>query len=431
MATADDKPGGRRLRGNVWRYYVFKTLWGLGGGFIVPVWVLYFLDRGILLGEFMVLISLMNLSMVVLEVPTGIVADRFSRKWSNGLGKLILGISVLTILLVGNGPILVAAFLLWGLGESLVSGADSALLYDSLKADGREDAFRSTIGRVTSLTLVAVVVGTVLCGQVIDAFGLSGPLWFFFGAMLLSGAVIVTSVEPPFLQEARDQSQNPSLRGHTAAYLRHLRESFRFVLNSKALLVLVLINIVVLRMSHLTERPFAQPYLTAFGYDPEAISYVHAIFYLITALSALFSSRIGRLLRNGEHNAMLLIGSLGIASLIVMVNAPAGTIVIGAMSGVYLMRGVFYPFIENSLNRRLESEKRASCLSIAKMGNNFLGIFLGPLFGYLADELSLDRSLEIFQWTFVPLLLLCVVLAWRVLREGNDPEPQAYSETPA
>ena len=39
---------------------------------------------------FMVLISLMNLSMVALEVPTGVVADRFSRKWSNGLGKLVL-----------------------------------------------------------------------------------------------------------------------------------------------------------------------------------------------------------------------------------------------------------------------------------------------------------------------------------------------------
>jgi hypothetical protein len=60
------------------------------------------------------------------------------------------------------------------------------------------------------------------------------------------------------------------------------------------------------------------------------------------------------------------------------------------------------------------------------MGNNFLGIFLGPLYGYLADELSLDRSLEIFQWTFVPLLLLCVILGWRVLHE-DDSRPSVSS----
>ena len=430
MAPATEQSCGRSLSGNVWRYYVYKALFGLGGGLVVLVWILYYLDRGVSLGQFMVLLSVMNLSIVVLEVPTGVVADRFSRKWSNGLGKLILAISVLVILLAGNYALSVMAFVLWGLGESLISGADSALLYDSLKADGREDAFHRTIGRATSYMLIAVVLGTVLCGQVIVAFGLSGPLWFFVGIMLVAGAVIVTSVEPPFLEEARERSSDASLRGKTAAYIQHLRESFRSVLGSGPILALALINIVVLRMGNLAERPFAQPYLTTFGYDPEAISYIHSIFYLIMALSAMFSHGIGRLLGDRERNSMLLIGVLGMASLFGMVNAPTGKVVIFAMSGIYLMRGIFSPFIQSSLNRRVTSEKRASCLSIAKMGNNFLGIFLGPLFGYLADTSSLGLSLEIFQWCFGSLLLLCVILAWRFLHADGESEPPLEERAP-
>ena len=90
------------------------------------------------------------------------------------------------------------------------------------------------------------------------------------------------------------------------------------------------------------------------------------------------------------------------------------------MLGLYLMQGLFGPLMQNSLNRRLTSEKRASCLSIAKMGQNFLGFFLGPLFGYLADVSSLKSSLLVFQWTFAPLLLVSVLWLWKVLGQADQ-----------
>jgi len=198
-------------------------------------------------------------------------------------------------------------------------------------------------------------------------------------------------------------------------YVKHLGESFQFVFCSRVLIALVLVNIVVIRLGNLTERPFAQPYLSSFGYDPAHISYLHTIFYLITALSAKYSHTISRLLGDRERHSLLLVGLLGGVSLALMVNAGIGSVGVGALVGLYLMKGLFDPLIQNSLNRRLTSEKRASCLSIAKMGNNFLGIFLGPLFGYLADVRSLRFSLLVFQWVFIPLLLLCMVASWRML----------------
>lgn len=80
----------KNLKANVWKFYVYKALWGLGNGLGFPILVLYFLDRGLTLTEFMILMSTLNLSVFVFEVPTGIVADKFSRKWSICIGTLCM-----------------------------------------------------------------------------------------------------------------------------------------------------------------------------------------------------------------------------------------------------------------------------------------------------------------------------------------------------
>jgi len=408
--------------GNVGRFYLYKVFWGLALGLMVPVVVLYFQSRGFLLAQFMVLMSAMNLSLVAFELPTGVMADRLSRKWSVCSGTLCMGVTVLATLSTTQYPLLIGAFALWGLGESLVSGADSALLYDSLKAEGQEEAFQQTIGNAISVQLAAGVAGTVLCGVVVDRVGLQGPLWICFSSFVLAAAAIALVREPPLLVQTRTEDASPSLGTRWSRYVEHLGGSFRFVFRSRALIVLAFANIVVLRLGNLTERPFSQPYLSSFGYSPEHISYSFTVFYLITALSARYSHAIARLLGNRERNSMLLIGMLGIVSLVSMVRATVGLGAVAAMVGIYLMRGVFDPLMQDSLNRRFTSDIRASCLSIAKVGHNLLGVFLGPFFGHLADVHSLDFSLRVFQWVFVPLLLVCMISGWRALGQTEQAE---------
>lgn len=106
-----------------------------------------------------------------------------------------------------------------------------------------------------------------------------------------------------------------------------------------------------------------------------------------------------------------------------MVNAGLGPVLVTGLMGIYMMKGLFTPLIETGLNRRLSSEQRASCLSMASMGNNLLGIFLGPMFGYLADAFSLSASLLIFQWTFAPLLVSGVIWVWYTLDRVNVLSP--------
>ena len=111
------------------------------------------------------------------------------------------------------------------------------------------------------------------------------------------------------------------------------------------------------------------------------ISYFHTIFYGISALFAKYSHTITKRVGGNEQYSLPLICLLAIVSLSSMVNAWAGVVGVVAISGIYLMKGIFTPLMEDSLNRRLTSEKRASCLSIVSMGHNVLGIFLGEAAG--------------------------------------------------
>ena len=401
--------------GNVWKFYTYGGLVGFGKGVIIPIVVLFFLDRGITLAQFTVLWSMLNLSTVIFEMPTGIMADRFSRKWSVCLGILFEVIAILTILATKDYLLLAFGFLSWGVGQAFGSGANSALLYDSLKADGLEDKFHKTVGNATSLALVSGVLAAALSGVVIRTGGFIWVWWIAGVCHLLAGIMASLFREPPFLQEFRSGQKGGSFGGQVVSYVNHLKESFRFVGGNWGLMALIFINIVSPRFFVLVDRPFAQPYLFSFGYSPEQISYFYTIFFIITAIFARYSHKVVEIVSRSERSSLLVIGLLGMVSLSIMVNARIGLVVIGSLIGINIMKGLFGPFIEDSLNRRVTSEKRATCLSIAMMGNNFLGVFLGPIFGYVADAFSLKSSLLIFQWTFGPMLLIGVIWGWKAL----------------
>ena len=178
---------------------------------------------------------------------------------------------------------------------------------------------------------------------------------------------------------------------------------------------MVVVYVVMMRAYFLTERPFGGPYLTSLGLSPSQLGYLYALFYGVMSLFMLGSPRIRAFLWGSERAAILSLGILGMASLVVLVNAPLRLIVIVGMLGVYVMIGLLHPLMQESLNRRLVSAQRASCLSLVQASNYSLGLMVGPALAAVADNFGLATGLLVFQWTFVPAILLAALLAWRVL----------------
>ena len=80
-------------------------------------------------------------------MPTGAVADRWGRRYSLMLGALMFSVAIFVFGIAENYPILLVSYTAWGLAMTFQSGADTALLYDSLKAiDSEDTSRRSTAG---------------------------------------------------------------------------------------------------------------------------------------------------------------------------------------------------------------------------------------------------------------------------------------------
>jgi len=121
--------------------------------FFIPVIVIFFQRQGLSMTQVMVLQTAFALAVVGLEIPSGFFADRVGRRPS-----IFLGAAAVTAACVvygtgyGFGQFLIAE-LLWAVGASLISGADSAILYDTLLALGREKEYQKIEGHASFLGL--------------------------------------------------------------------------------------------------------------------------------------------------------------------------------------------------------------------------------------------------------------------------------------
>ena len=417
----------RSFRRNVWIFFALKFVWGLRWGTLLPIVLLFFLERGISITGFMLLMASLNLSSVAAELPTGLFADRFSRKWSIFVGALLGCGGVLVLIFAVDYSVMLVGFMAVGIGAAFASGADIALFYDSIKGAGWEGRSQPLLARALAIENVGMVSGMFVTGLIVSRTGLVGPFWGSAAALLTAAAITLAFVEPPEARAAPAPRQANTFREKSRDYFRRLKAAIQTVTHNPELLALAIVYVVMMRVHFLTERPFAGPYLVALGFSHSQLGFLFMFYYGVMSLFMLGSARVRALLWGSERSALLSLGILGAVALVVFVNAPLTPVVIVGMLGIYAMIGLLHPLMLQSLNRRLLSSQRASCLSLVHASNYSLGLLVGPALAAVSDNIDLDTGLQVFQWTFVPAILLAVLWAWRVLIPPARPGMPASS----
>ena len=153
---------------------------------------------GLTATQFGVLKAIYYLTVVLCEIPFGVIADRVSRKATLLVGALAYAAGCLLYGLASGFTTLVAAEVSFGFGTALASGAGSALLFDSLRSDGRSDQYARYEGRCraaallsTTLALPATGLWLVRGDDPVLAYWVTGAL---SAAAALAAALLL---EPP------------------------------------------------------------------------------------------------------------------------------------------------------------------------------------------------------------------------------------------
>lgn len=135
---------------------------------------------------------------IVAEVPTGALADRFSRRGALAAGAVLQALGYSLWLAVPGFTGYAAGFALWGLGGALTSGSLEALLYDGLKAVGATSHYSRLLGRITAAGLIAQIPAALAAALLFLIGGYALVGWISVGCCLATAglALLLRDVRP-------------------------------------------------------------------------------------------------------------------------------------------------------------------------------------------------------------------------------------------
>ncbi len=407
----------RRLERNIPLFYAFRFL--REAQIWIPVWIVFLLiERGFSLTQVGIAEAVFLLSLTVLEVPTGAVADRFGRSISLASGATILVVAIVVFALTTSYAVLLTSFLIWAVADTLMSGADLALVYDSLKALGREDEYEKHAGRGEAFLWAGATLGVLIGAPIAGAVSIQFTI--FVGAATTAFGIIVAlgMAEPPRLES-----------GTQASYLGGARQAVRLVRRLPAVRTIILYSAVLIAGLGVTDY-LIQPFLLDKGQEVGfTFSLLQVPGLLAGVVGALVAFRLIR--RLGTVRLLVAIPILGL-------GAVAGLSLIDELGAVsfmvfaLLLRSMLGPITTGYLNRRIPSDQRATVLSFQNLA---LGLVMAPFsvgIGVIFDELGLLWAFRIPGIALAVLALLSGALWLRAhRREGVHPQDATDAGPPA
>ena len=169
--------------------------------FYYPIFALFFLEHGLSWVQFGILNGIWAVTIILLEVPSGALADTIGRKKLIVFSALCMMIEMLALLLAPmNGSLLVFALfalnrIISGVAEAAVSGADEALVYDSFKDAGRENDWSVILAKVQRFTSLAFFFSMMTGSAFYDPAFVNGLLeWIGFDQRFDSATLVKVPV---------------------------------------------------------------------------------------------------------------------------------------------------------------------------------------------------------------------------------------------
>ncbi len=379
----------KKLESNIWKFYIFQALRSLA--FFLPIIVLFWQDNGLSMTEIMLLQSIFAVTVVLLEIPTGYFADIFGRRKSLIYSGFFLFLAALTYGVGSNFSHFLVAEILWAIGNSLISGSDSAFVYDSLKELKRENSYKKVWGH--SMFLLAISVGFAsIVGGFIGAINFR---WTFFAILPFLALLIPLTIS---MHEPR-RHKLIFKKGYMWELLRILKYS---LMENKKLRWLILYSGIISSFL-LAALWLYQPYFSLSGLEIIHFGFIFAAFQVVAGLASKYSHKIEEKL-GAKNSLIMLIALLGLSYLLMSNFVYLFSFVFAFLP--QFVRGFYKVVINDYINKLATSDIRATILSADNMMGRLMYAIIAPFVGWIADVYSL---LQAFTMLGITVLIIGTV----------------------
>ncbi len=291
-------------------------------------------------------------ALIIFDIPTGIIADRISRKLCLVLAAFT---QILSIIILGSSNTL-AMYLIgsfvFGLCVCLANGAAQALLYDWLALENKTSDYAKEQGRNYAAFLIGAGIANIASGYLANAVGLRGNYYLSVLPCVLALILLIKLVDPPF-----SKVQN-------SLWYKHANEVFKEMIKNRKI-VIFSIQMTASSVAFYTIGEFGQIYMLAFGISSVALG----IFWAIDALFAASGRALAYKIQN--YPRLLVLVFCIVIFMFSLIEKRWG---IGVFWLFYGLNEALSNVAETEIQNETTSEIRATTLSVVSFVGNIIAI---------------------------------------------------------
>lgn len=383
------------LKNNLPRMYLYKLLSDFW--LIAPILIPFYQSNGLTATQVFAVQAVYSAAVVLFEVPSGYFADVFGRRMSLILGAVLMPAGLAIYAFSNSFITFCIAELFLAMAAAMRSGADSALVYDTLKQLHKESEYKFFAGRSDFYMRIGTSVSAVLSGFLAMAF-----LRLPFYLNILSG-IAMSALSFTFIEPHRKAAPKKHL-------FRGLLRTVHYTLLHPKLRTLTLLSMVNFTggiigiWSYYLLYQEQNIHIVFFGI-------IFAFFALVSGFGARKAHKLEKLLENKKSLFLLVIPALVFILLGLVPFKPV--IVLVFVNGFIL--GLSGPLILDQVNRITPSRIRATVISIGSMSASLGFAVLSPLFGRIADAFSLSTAFIVLGC----FMLICFIPIFYLLRKNK------------
>lgn len=368
---------------------------------VYPVYLILFSDKGLSLSEISVLFMIWSVPLVLLEIPSGLLADIWSRK-----NLVIIGTAFhaacFAIWIFADGFILFAlGFVFWGVSEAMISGALEALLFDSLKQEGNADRFDFVFSRGETIARISLAITMISGGFITRYLGFGAVLLVSVSSLVIAVFSIIRIREVNLDRIAQKKGKTVAESGWSV-----LKKSMLFLLRSKTILLPVLLSILVVGLYGILDE-----------YDPEVAShYMPGVLFIalwgasrfiLEAVGSFLAPYMKRMFRNMRGSVLPIVITCIFAAVALLLFALLRSVVVIILYALFFMAmAAAEVLLEDYIQQKVEDAGRSTVHSVISLLMNLYAILV---FAVLAGIFAVT---DIFSVLFI---ISCYVILLSVL----------------
>ncbi len=386
----------QNLKSNIRRLYLgnFFSEFLFLASIIVP----FYSSLGLSMNEIMWTESIFALTLLILEVPSGYFADRFGRKLSLVFGIFFKFFGVLILACSYSFWSICVAQIVWGLAVGFISGANEALLFETLDLLGKKDENKKFQGNMFFFKRMGTLLASLLC-VFLSLVSLRFPFYMTLIPVFLAFLFFLGLREPKLKKENCFETW------------KHLNLIFRevFLKNKKLRYFIIFASFPI--GFFMIEFWMKQRFLEFLGLPIFVFPLVVAGMNIFAGLMGKYAVEIEKWLSPKLSLVLIVLVSSLIWFLCFLFDSLWLIVLLMFTSGIWgFSQVVFNDFVQ----RMVSDDRRATVLSIMSFMQRGLFFSFGPFLGWICDLWSVQVAFLLMTVILLVCSGVCFVLLRRV-----------------